>query len=218
MNEIKYLGEIGGSNNPMIMTLPISTESDIKKGTPIFYNKLTVSTLESDGSTLIGILAEDYYCKKNELIPGSGNGEIKIITSKNAVYESTGVIFGTAGTSDNYLFWILENEPDQNALDCLSNSKFVLYKKMGAMNPDNIGTVYATGECIWDGTFVGFKCESIQTSSDDQFIFLPPYGYEYIHLKDNGQLILDYTKKGNIKIIGCNEKHGTIKFMLTDII
>lgn len=220
MKEITYIGEIGGGNHPMIVTLPINADTDIKKGTPIFYNNHAASTSDSADGTLIGILAEDYYCEENELIPGSGSGEIKVIVSNNAVYECDALVFEATGDYNETLMWNLSTIPDEDSMASTIGSKLVLVGTIeSSLNKDSIGTIYEVTSCENQGSPSFFlDCGISASSQGDLFAYLPPYGYNYLSLTANGELKLNVNAKGNIKIVGTDKNHNKIRFIITDII
>lgn len=195
-----YLMNSAGLGVPCIREFETSSAADIVKGTVMTLSD-GKAVKASDGSTVLGILAEDYKTAKDELNPRSGSGRVKIIISPGMICRQKlqQMTVGEKGTATSVKAAGIIVPTGSNAF--VGGYVKLVGKADNSENTDSIGKtrkITASSGVTLTIEEGGIPCVG------DVYAILPPVGYANMALSSDGTKYAFSTTKSTIaQVVSC---------------
>lgn len=172
---------------------------DISRGTAMtLKNGVAVPATNED--VILGVLASDYYAEKDELIPDSGNGRVRVIITPCAIYkaEPSQTVITQKGTETSVSVTDITMPADENAL--AGGYVKLIFKKETSANTDRIGAVRR---------IVSSEANTLTLEEGgvadigDIYVIVPPAGFCNLALSENAKSLVFTADAGNTAKVVC---------------
>lgn len=195
---MEYIMNSAGTASPCIREYEIETEEDLFKGTAVTLKNGKVLKAENT-DTVLGILAESYKAKKEELNPRSGSGRVRVIVSPGMIIAIANKAFVVSEKGTNTQVKISGLDVPEGA-DAFKGGYIKLISKTEtSTNADHAGLEREILSS--SGNTLTVK-EGGTPCAGDVYAVIPPCGFDALALSENG-CDLDFAKNsgGNAKVV-----------------
>lgn len=179
---MEYIMNSAGAVSPCIREYEIETEEDLFKGTVVTLKDGKVKKAENT-DTVLGVLAESYKVKKEELNPRSGSGRVRVIVSPGMIVAIANKVFEVSekGTATQVKVSGLELPAEADALK--GGYVKLISKNETSTNSDHTGL--AREIIASSGNTLTVKEGGIPCVGDI-YAVIPPCGFDALELCENG--------------------------------
>ena len=208
-----YYMNAAGLSSACIREFETESNTDIAKGTALSVSDGKVK-VAADGEVILGICASDYHAEKDELIPESGNGRIRVIISGDAIYKIP--LFRTtlagAGTKTSLTVSGLSLPTAAGALK--GGYVKLVSKTETSTNTDHVGVarkITASSGASLTLSEGGAPC------AGDVYAIIPPVGFEYLALSEDARSFVTASSKKNVaKVVSALAEADFSEVVLTN--
>ena len=216
MIKFEYLSEICGSDKPFTARISLIENTDVEKGTVIYFDTDTLKAAKVKGDGAIaGVCAEKYVAAKDGLVPAYGSGKISVIVSKDAMYRINPYrVTVSAKSTDGSVVTKIADTALQN-FSRLVGSKLMLVRKSDVYsdNEASIGTELEIKSVVSDSGYITVNTDYTGSiCQGDEFILLPEYGFDAFEIDSKGELSVASQGSGDIFVMDASKLGYVVRF------
>lgn len=195
-----YSMNSAGVCTPCIREYETDITTDMPRGTVVALSAGKVIKA-TDSSSVLGITSHDYVAERDELIPCSGNGRVKVVVSPGTLCRMARPSFTVteAGTATTVKAAGISAPSASNAF--AGGYVKLVSKKENSTNTDNVGI--ARKITASSGTTLTLEAGGTPCAGDVYEIILPA-GFEYLVLSDDSRFFNVASSKSTIAKVVAN--------------
>ncbi len=207
--KLNYYGNLAGGNKPMVSALELAVNEDTSVGTILYFDEDKRGAVKS-GTSVMGVVCENYKNETDPLNHNSGKGYVKTIVSPDALYVVSGSTYKALGGNSGTFAFPIAVTGDTIA-DGAARFSLKLVKKYSDSTSD-----LNPGEYL-NPTAVEGSNESVSVTmsgvsaidTDDEFLFVPAVGFDFVTISANGVAKIDLGAEGNAVVVAVDEANGS---------